>query len=259
MLDAALKYLVELSRKSADPKPLDLKDPRVVSYFIEGKYETNEVPPPARKHQVKSLDEIIRLATRFDNAEDGTAPRPVVWYDETGVSLVLDDESHRFDVIGFPLETSDVFRKVMELKNSPRPFEQRDFIRLLRVDLAGTLEPVVLLSKVRTIKFSTTADATSVKKAQVDSLGKTIRSQVETDGGDLPEEVALSVPVFKSFGLRFSVPVKCAVEVFPADGTFKLVPMPDEIERAQHDAIRRIAEKLGEGLPVTVPAYYGKP
>ena len=259
MLDAALKYFAELARKSADPKPLDLKDPRIVSYFIDGKYETNDVPPPARKHQVKSLDEIIRLATRFDDGEDADAPRPVVWYDETGVSLVLDDEGHRFDLITFALETSDVFRKVMELKANSRPFDQRDFIRLLRVDLSGTLDPVVLLNKVRTIKFSTTGEATSVKKAQVDSLGKTIRSQVETDGGDLPEDVMLYVPVFKSFGLRFSVTVKCAVEVFPADGTFKLVPMPDEIERAQHEAIRRIAEKLVEKLPVTVPCYYGKP
>jgi hypothetical protein len=261
MLDAALKYLVELASKSKAPAPIDTGDPHQAAFVIDGKISTYEKAWPDRDHKVKSLDEIARLATRFDAADTNGhgGGSPVVWYDETQITLVMDDWAFRGNKAVLALETSDVFAKLIELRRNTRPYEQKDFIRLLRVDLAGTLEPVVLLNKVRSLKFSTTSDATAVKKAQSESLGKEIRSKVETDGGDLPEEVVLMAPVFKTFGLRKPIPVRCAVEVFPSEGTFKLVPMPDEIERAQQEAVQRVAERLAEELPETVPAYFGKP
>lgn len=259
MLDAALKFLTDLAKKTATPVSVDLKDPSRLGFVVDGNIITEDVPNPARKHKAKSLDEVIRIATRFVNPDQSVVPAPVVWYDETEVVLSIDDDAYRIDSVTLTLETSDVFAKLVQLSKPTQPVDQKEFIRLLRVDLAGTLEPVVLLNKVRTLKFSTTADATSVKKAQTESLGKEIRSKVETDGGDLPEEVVLSAPVFKTFGQRRPVPIRCAVEVFPADGTFRLKPLPDEIERAQQEAVQRIAERLSEELPDMVPAYYGKP
>ncbi len=258
MLDAALKYFAETVKKSVGPVAVDLKDPTSIGFIADGKIVREDVPAPPRKHEVKSVDEVIRLAVRFADPGVPTAPAPVVWYDEHGVTLTIDDGGYRVDSVTLRLERSDVFAKLAALAKSPAVMDQKDFIRLLRVELSGTLEPVVLLNKVRSLRFSTTSDATSVKKAQAESLGKDIRSKVETDGGDLPEEVVLMAPVFKTYGQRRPVAVKCAVEVFPADGTFRLKPLPDEIEKAEQEAVQRIAERLGEELPGSVPAYYGK-
>lgn len=257
MLDAALKYLVDLAGKAKTASPIDLKDPTRIGYVIDGVIEVNSVPFPPRSHTVKGLDEIVMLADRF--ADSDSESMPVVWFDDHAVILTIDDGGHRLNSVAMPLETSDVFAKLIELRKNPRPYEQKDFIRLLRVDLAGTLDAVLLLAKCRKLKFTSSGEVTSIKKTQSESLGKEIRSQVETDGGDLPEEVTLFAPVHKTFGLRKPVPIKCAVEVFPADGTFKLVPMPDEIEKAQQEAMQRIAERLREVLPDNVRAYYGKP
>ena len=257
MLDAALKYLVTLAQQATIPKPIDIGDPSMIGHLVGDEIKAFPVANP-REHIVKSVDEIVSLAKRF-NEEIGEHVVSSVWFSESKVTLLIDDDGKRANTVDFHLETSDVFTKLIALSKHTQPVDQKEFIRLLRVDLAGTLEPVALLEKVRTIKFSTTQDVASVKKAQSESLGKEIRSKVETDAGALPEEITLMAPVFKSFGMRRPVPIRCAVEVFPTDGTFRLKPLPDEIEKAQQEAVRRIAERLVTELPESVPAYYGTP
>jgi len=262
VLDKALAYLAELASKAAAPQKIDSGDRRRISYVVNGQVVSTETAPPPRGHSVKSLADVVALANRFA-ADDGKATDtdgpPAVWYDENAVVLVIDDDGHRLETATLALETSDVFRVLECLAKTKAKHDQKAFIRLLRVELAGTLDPVVLLEKVRKVRFENGVTTEAVSARQRESMGRSITSQVSTDGGDLPDEVTLSVPVYKTAGERAPVPFRCSVEVDPADGTFRLLPLPDELERVRQVAVARIAERLVDGLEHGTPAYYGSP
>lgn len=262
MLDAALKYLAELATKAAAPVKVDTKDPREVAYAINGEVKTYGTSIPPRQHHAGTLADLIKLANRFASAEelDGASndTRPVVWYDRDRVVLVLDDSMYRMETATLDLGCSDVWRRLCEVSLGKLKFEQKAFVRLLRVELAGTLDPVVLLNAVRKVKFGTDAVTTGLVQRQRESMGREINSRVETDGAELPEEVTLSVPVYKTEGERARYPVRCSVEVDPAEGTFRLLPLPDELERVYNLALDNLEERLASGLN-EVPYYRGKP
>lgn len=255
MLDAALKYLTGLAEKATVPQKIESGDPRKLAYVINGESVEVETEPGARKHTVGQITDLIELANRFDDDQNS----PVVWYDESAVVLVIDDDRHRLETVTFPLATSDVFKRLLDIARSKEKFEQKAFVRLLRIDLAGTLDPVTLLEKVRRVKFENGVSTVANVAKQRESFGRSIVSEVSTDGGDLPDEVTLAVPVYKTMGQRQAYPLRCSVEVDPGEGTFRLLPLPDELERVGHVAVSHLARDLSEGLKPEVPAYYGKP
>lgn len=253
MIAEALKYLTDLGTKST--APVELKaDPRRHRYAIGGEIQEFGIPASPRQHQVDSLEEITDLAERFAATD---SCKPVVWYDGNQVVLVLDDDGHRIEKATLSLEESDVFTRVVSLRQK-QAFGQKAFIKLLRIDLARTLEPVVLLEKVRRVKFENGMATTGEIRRNQESLGRTITSKVETDT-ELPEEVALAVPVYKTLGETDPILLRCAVEVDPGMGEFQLIPLPDEIERVRHLAVGSIRDRLSELLPETVPFYFGRP
>jgi hypothetical protein len=257
-LKDGIDRIANLAIKSTAPQRIESGDPRQIRYLANGSEIVIDTVAEPREHEPEALEEIIRLATRFAN-EDGNAP--VVWYTGTSVSLVIDDETHRIETATFALQTSDVFA-VLERLRLAKPgeawFDQKSFVRLLRIDLAGTLPPVTLLNPVRKVRFENGEKVSGEVRSQRESLGREIISKVESDT-ELPEEVTLTAPVYKTAGERDSYPVRCSVEVDPMQGKFRLLPLPDELERVRDLAVAYIGERLGVGLPETVPAYRGKP
>ncbi len=262
MLSEALEALFDLARQAAAPKKLETGDPRQVRYAVNGEVVAFGTEPAPRKHHAKSLADVVNLANRFAAPTPGGDPadnRPVVWFDESAVVLVIDDQGHRVETATLALETSDVFRVLEGLAKTKAKLDQKAFVRLLRIDLAGTLDPVVLLEKVRKVRFESASTTDVAVSRQRESLGRSITSQATTDGGDLPDEVTLSVPVYKTAGERTPVPFRCSVEVDAADGTFRLLPLPDELERVRQVAVARLAERLADSLEEGIPSYYGTP
>lgn len=249
MIADAIKALADLAVRATTPHKIDSGDTRKLAYVVADQMVTIDTEPTPRKHEVKSLDDALELANRFANRS------PVVWYDEDAVVLVIDDASHRTETATFRLHTSEVFDKLAELHKSKPKLDQKAFVRLLRIDLAGTLDPVVLLNAVRAVRWSSTTDVNVGK--QRESLGRDIEARC-TDGKDLPENVTLNVPVYRVAGERTPLPCRCSVEVDAADGTFRLLPLPDELDKVRQAAIASIAARLGAGLG-DVPCYYGKP
>lgn len=259
MLDAAMKFLSDLARTAATPQKVESGDPRRITYAINGVLQNARIEPSPRKHTVRQLSDLIALANRFGDPEDDAAPEPVVWYDESSVVLVIDDGGHRLETVVFPLVVSDIFELLQAIYRQKSKYDQKAFVRLLRIDLAGTIDPVVLLEKVRRVKFENGVQTTANVAKQRESFGRSITSEVTSDGGDLPDEVTLLVPVYKTMGRREPVPLRCSVEVDPGEGTFRLLPLPDELERVGHVAVAAVARELSDGLETTIPAYYGKP
>jgi hypothetical protein len=247
-----VKELVELARKAATPVKLPVPaDPRADYFVVGGEIRKVETPEPPRAHSALSLDDLIALANRF------AADKPVVWFSESRVVLVIDDAGHRVETATLPLEYSDVWVAVRKLRERPK-FSQKDFCRLLRVDLAGTLPAGALLNVVKALDFSTAGTASGRVDRTSESFGKSIAREVRSEH-PVPEHVELEAPVYKTRGESARYPVGCAVEIDLDFQTLQLIPLPDEVERVEQAAVASVRARLAEELAEGVPAYYGKP
>lgn len=259
MIEPALKWFAALAQQAVAPIQIQTDDPRLALYLRDGELVTVEKPFAPRSHEPRTINDLLALAARFDsNDDDEDETKVVVWYGVDQVVLVLDDHADRVEKATVDLQFSDVFLRVRQIARDKMKFDQKAFIRLLRIELAGTLDPVVLLEKVRRLRFENGVRTESTIQRSQESLGRSITSKVESDG-DIPEEVALLVPVWKSPGPTDRFPLRCSVEVDPAEGTFRLLPLPDELERVEDCAVDLIWSLLKVGLPSTVPAYHGTP
>lgn len=266
MLAEAMKFLTELAAKAQAPVQVAIPDWRAIWYAAGGQHSSIPLPVQPRDHNPATLDDLIALATRFVGDSDGPLhvgdldepSTPVVWYGEDAVVLVIDDAGYRVETATLHMQYSDAFARLMSLRAERTWFEPKPFVRLLRVDLAGTLAPGELLERVRSIRFEAGSVTTTESARTRESLGREIRSKVDA-AGEIPEEVTLSVPVFKNPGETDRYPCRCAVEVDPAMGRLQLLPLPDEIERTARLAVTSIGGRLRAGLPESVPCYRGTP
>jgi hypothetical protein len=270
MLREAIAAIREMADQSATPREVDLRDPRRKSFVVGDQTRDFDLPEPPRAHSLGRLDDLIDLANRFagksgDDAEagpvelgDGMSATVVVWYDADRVVAVLDDAGHRVEHATLALHPSDLFARVVALRKSPGWLDQKDFVRLLRIDLAGTLDPVHLLNVVRRVRFEAGQVTSGEVKRDKESLGREITSRVSAEG-EIPEEVTLDLPVYSTPGVAWRYGLRCSVEVDPTRGTFRLIPLPDEIERVQQLAVERIGATLDDELGDGTPSYYGRP
>jgi hypothetical protein len=258
MIAEALKAIETLVGAAAMPKLLK-EFPTEAIYVVNGEQLTVEIPAPPREHQVSELDDLIRLAARFAGEKDlPKTMTPVVWYDADEIVLVLDDDGHRVEKATMDLQFSDVFKVLVALRRDPKAAwkSPRDFVRLIRIELAGAFGDNLLLNAVRKVRFDNGVATTAENSRNRESLGKTLTSTLDVE---VPEAVTLDVAVFNSCGVTWTFPVRCTVETNPLEGNFQLLPFPDEIERVVQLAVAAIADRLGHGLPESVPAYHGKP
>lgn len=252
MIAEALKFLASLGAENQAPRVIDLKDPRALTFVAGGSVLSRDIPPAPRAHALGSLEDLIAFADRHATETSR------VFFDADQVTLVLDGDGHRLERGVLKLERSSVWHVVVELatKRAGQWFEHKQFLRLLRVDLAGTLPPGVLYDRVKRVAFDNgvTVQA-SVTKNKTESMGRSIMSHV-TGEGEIPEEVTLEAPVYSTPGETEKHAIRCAVEVDPARGMFCLQPLPDEVSRVEALAVASIRERL-EVLCKT-PAFFGR-
>jgi hypothetical protein len=256
-----LKTILDLKAMANASQPLPIKDSRAAWFAIGGKVTPITLSVPPREHHVETLTDLILLANRF-KAEGAS---PVVWYMQDEVSIVIDDGGHRVETATLTLRDSEVFTSIELLaKNRSTRFDQKEFIRLLRVNLAGTLDPQILLNPIRKVDFATETVKSGTVMRGRESMGASVTSRIES-ASTPPETVTLMAPVYQTPGERQRYGVNCLVEVLPDEGKFQLIPEPDEIERVRQLALDSIEERLGDGLTSTpegmiaIPFYQGRP
>jgi hypothetical protein len=249
MIKEALEYFASEVRWATAPKDLP-STLRTVRRLVENQVMEWDIPVEPRDHFPATLDEVIALAKRF------AAEKPVVWFDHEQVTLVIDDAGHRIERATLNLEVSDTFGVVQMLRRDKPWYTQPDFVRLLRVDLAGTLDPAVLLNRVRKLVIG--QKTTTEVGRRGESFGHEINALAGKDT-DPPDEVDLCLPVYKTPGEQTPVYVACTVDVEVAmPKPFRLIPKPDEIERVLQVAVGSIGERLRAGLPEGVACYHGR-
>jgi anti-sigma factor ChrR (cupin superfamily) len=249
VITEALDYFARTVLSTTEPKLLP-STMRTVRRLVNGQVMEWDISVEPRDHFPATLDEIIALATRF------AAEKPVVWFDHEQVVLVIDDVGHRIETATLALEVSDTFAVVQMLRRDKPWYAQPDFVRLLRVDLAGTLDPAVLLNRVRKLVIG--QKTTTEVQRRGESFGHEINALAGKDT-DPPDEVDLVLPVFKTPGEQTPVYVACTVDVEVAQPKpFRLIPKPDEIERVLQVATASIGGRLRAGLTEGVNCYHGR-
>jgi hypothetical protein len=250
MIKDALEYLFSQHGRRVEPIDLGIKDATARHIALDGTISRIDVPAKPREHRPASLDDLIKCVDSFGSD-------PAVFFDEEAVVAVLDGEGHRVELASFILAKSDQFTTIRGL--SQRGWmDQKSFIRLLRIDLAGCMEPAQLLDRVRKLSFESGQTVRSEVSRQKESLGRLITAAASGET-EIPEEVDVHLSLYKSLGENEVYTIRCSVEVDPTrTDAFRLLPMPDEIESIQHAHMGDIRCRLTAGLP-GIPVFYGHP
>lgn len=224
-------------------------------YLIQdanGSYNWFEALPQPRQHKAADLSAILAIAKE----QEATS---VVWYSREAVTLFYDDETRR-DQVRLALLSHPQLNTMLRLEKDKPKLDQKEFLRLLRIDLAGCdpIQGATLVDIIRKIRFKKNEQGENVILHNKASLGRSIENEL-IGGGPIPEKITLSVPIFKAPRHLKRYPIGCAIEIDPAEEKFQLVPFPGEIDEAVCLAERDIAQELREALPALVPIYYGAP
>lgn len=208
-----------------------------------------DVTPPLRTHRVDSVDDMVAAAKTWK-------AKPVLWISGEAVVLITDDGDRR-DKVTLPLVKSSQFARIIALGVDPE-LEQAELLRTLRVDLSGAINRGDVIATVRKLKWRTGASGTSEITHGGESMGRQIEAEV-TGAGDIPESLVVSCPIYRNPGERdYTFTIGMDLEIVPQDQTFRLRPMPDEIERVTEAALAGIRERLETALG-DVAIFYGTP
>lgn len=234
----------------------------------DGEYEIMEVSPEPRNHALMTTDQVAEYVGRITSADDGR--KPSVWYDNAKV-VVLDDDSpgsRRLDRATVKLIYSPQFKKLVEIcgdiaKNTPPvPLRQREYIKLFQRDLRDCLptdQSTALIKALRAIDFESTTNVGSNIGRGKESMGMSIKEEIKSSAGPIPEEIMLSVPVYTDSSVHTVNQVRCLIEIDTKQMTFTLEAFAGDIDNAVSNAVDAVGAVLGSLLKDTVPIFCGCP
>lgn len=262
MIEEAIKAIGTLAVEAAGAKHKVLElhpgaEPQHRYALVKptGEIEFHDAHPMPRAHRMAGIAEVIPYVK-----EKGTETS-VIWYDESKVVILLDDDTRR-DVAACQLHYTPQFFRLIELQK-PTYFDQKAFVRLLRIELADCLLDLRLLNFVRSIKFTATERTAGTVRQTRESLGRDIEMQLQGEvEGECPEETVLQCRLFTDPSLRDTFNIRCAVEVDMDAQRFALTPFPLECRNVIELQLNGIGKMLQEGLDAEsneTPLFRGSP
>ena len=255
----ALELMLDTAKKSQEATlfpELVTDTTRVVS--IGGELQELEIPQPLRNHVVNSLDDLVAYCS-FALKNEMTA-KPTIWHGKDGVVLIYNDDERR-ERVTFPLSLSSKFSTLQKLQEGKPYFMQPEFIRLLRFELG--MDNAKVVSQFRKLNWKLGIETDREVTHGNNRLGKNVIDKVE-GVAELPDELTVSVPVYKEAGERAEYVVQCGIEIDTVNQRFQLLPLPDELERIQNLAQESIFARLKDGLAESnavkeFSVFYGEP
>lgn len=255
-----LKELFDSIQKSAidgaKPQPIKLELPNGVTRVFSQDGKTEDlIFIPDRKHLLGSVDQVGPFVSYHTETRSAD---PVVWYNDLGVAVVLNDAtgSRRNDIALLAFKPTEEFRFVTELTlDDPEFLNTNSMIRMLRQNLwdAFTSESKRdnLIKLLRSVRFD--------DDNQGAKFGTVKRSMISTADGDVefPDTVELSLRPLDDPALTTKFKVKCHFEVDPDSKSFALIPIKSELKRAVDDALSALQELLTQN--VKCPIFRGSP
>lgn len=251
MLKDAFQYLIEVGRSQADVVVKPSAEPNHVYYLRQpdGKLIRQHAELPPFAHRAESLQPIVDMA----------GPDEQIWYSHAAVVLRMGEDLR--DRVTLELHASDQYKLLKSWKERKPALTQAELIRELRVTLRDSLSQCgELVETLRRVRFNASATIESEVGHGKASLGKAITGEV-TGLKAIPEYVAFTIPVYANPCFRcIRAIVECALEPDAATGTFRVIPLPGQLELAIELGLAEIANQIATRLDGRkVPIFHGEP
>ncbi len=253
MLKEALEYTVTLGRQSAEVIVKPPAEPNHV-YFVrkpDGSLEEKEAKPFPGSHEAFSLQAILAHATDPEASD--------VWYNATHIITRFGDKLR--SRVTLSLATSPQYRSLQAWASEAKMLTQVEIVRALRTTFRDALESNPNLAQVlKKVNFKAVSSTTGEIGHGNASLGKEVSANL-TGADTIPEYVKFTFPIYVNPCFRaIRATVECALEPDASNGTFRVIPLPGQMECAVESTLAKIAEEIREGLAESgVSLYFGKP
>ena len=246
MIREALEFLHGLSTDAQKIEPVEFGRRQVLVRQPNGQVMEMTKEQPPRMHTVHSLESLTRILKYVDDL-DGT---PMAFIDSDGAYAYF-DHSERDDFVTLPFEVSSAMKSLEQLQQWTG---QRDLIRVLRSELAGTFDPK-FLAVIRRLDFSRKNDGRGEISHTRESLGRSVEKTVQSQEGDIPDTVPFTFSwLDQPRDIPSRITAVMAVDVDMTNEMFRLLPVGDSIESAQEEVldemVARVAEELQEACVV---------
>lgn len=245
--DAGIGSAVDLLQQSAAAavKAADRTAILSVPEDDDGRYYllTTDAPPklvtpeaPIVRGLLGSIDQVAACAALYG--------APLILINQARVEVKFDTRDERPQYAA-NLERSQQMMLLVKLANNAT-FRQREFLDLLRVQLAGALDEAGerLIAFVRKFRVDTNDQMTAELKRDRESLGRSVHSEVQSEAGDMPEQITVSVRVFTDRACQWRVPIRCLVDFSTQDHVFRLIPEPESLSDAIDDTLLAIGDRI---------------
>lgn len=233
----ALQLFTETAQKAANAQILSIPgDPFRLLVSQAGAREILELPASRRNHKLNDLDSLLALADRFQATS-------VLWHSEQAIVLVTDDEVRR-DQATLELEFSMAYN-ALRIIGEGQSFDQKEFIRLLKVTLCDCVPPD-LLPAVRTLKFSRNESGASEVNHGQASMGRQVEASI-TGASKIPESFVVQTNVYSNVLQDQTVQIRVAIDIDLEKHSFDLSIVGDDLSTSMLLTQEALAERLAEG------------
>ncbi len=224
-------------------------------YYLRGadgelvKVKANPAPDTHKAHSLKA----IIAKANYDTLDAS------VWYSFDKIVAVYGDDQRK--TVTLELTQSAQFLKLCGWSSTKPSLTQVDIIREFRTTFYGCLGQagnlVEILKKVNFRATSSTQGEVGHGKA---SLGKEVTGEV-TGAAAIPLYITFNIPLFATACFRdIRADVLCALEPDAGTGTFRVIPIPGQLEVAIDWGMAKIAEQIAKGLEGSeIEMFFGKP
>jgi hypothetical protein len=203
-----------------------------------------------------SVDQVPEFAKRIKEDWKGN---PAIYYDLDMIAISVDDglDSQRRDYVTLALQKTPEWDLVSSGATS-KPRGQKEFLRLLRVDLqeCGTDSLDKLIEVCRKLSHTSRESGSREINAGRESMGRSVEAELRSEAGEIPTTVDLNVRLFEDRAISFRRTVRCQVEIDAADNSFELIPLPGYLRDVQERGIEDIEARLASA---SCPKIFGQP
>jgi len=250
MIEQAINKIQELTR--AQVVQVDAEPKHVYFFAQNGELTRHEAAQPPRKDELYTLESLLGMLKRELNGVDLTINQPTIYVGRDGVVALL-SAANRRERFTLPLPQSREYHTLKNLAEGRAAMKHRDFVNLLRIDLAGCVEPDVI-KLFSEIKVAANGENESAIRVGKESIGRRATAAALGAGHELPEDITVTLAIYRDLTMpKYQVPVVCALVTDLQEMTFRLIPKAGQLEAAE----RAVGDELIGSLEAAFASYTG--
>ncbi len=265
------KQAVEAAGAAIKAKIIELPHEPKGTYAIvkaDGTVDVRASRNPPRDDALGSVDQVADYAAYLATLRVGGDPlqslvQVNVWLSPHSVLIEGEDQENRVDSLrigsgSVPLNRTPEFAALAEQAEEPEPMTHRDFVKFLRIKLAGCADDTLdaLIRTIRKISFAASDQGTSDVSRGRESMSRSLLSEVAAEAGDIPEQIALRVRLFDDRAMQVRRKIRCLIEVDAVQKVFTFVPLAADVKQAIDEEMGDLASALLPQMPDGSNVFY---